>query len=184
MPGLGANSTLGIGVTMFLKDQFSGPSNRIRSSAGRLHTDMVRMQQEQLRYARNLNAGLALAGLAATRGIAAAVKQGALFRYEMAAVRAITGATIDQARIMGIEATSLGQKTMFMSQDVASAMRFMGMAGMKYEQIMGNIKAAVVLAGATQSQLGGKGGAADIIAGSHSGCIYSTWQFIAIYILC
>lgn len=62
-------STLGIGLTMYLKDQFSGPAGRIRNSATQLQAQVMQMQQEQLRYQRNLHASLAIGGGMALRGM-------------------------------------------------------------------------------------------------------------------
>lgn len=60
-------------------------------------------------------------------------------------------------------AMELGQNTIFHSDQVADAMKYMGMAGMKYAEIMGSIPAAVNLAGATDSALQGKLGTAVIM---------------------
>lgn len=156
-------STLGIGITMFLRDQFSGPAGRIRNSARMMQADMARMNEEQLRSQRNINAGLALATAAAVRGMSRMVVQAADFSYEMQFVKSLTESTTAEGKKLEDLATSLGQRTMFFSQDVAEGMRFMAMAGMSSKEITKNIEAAVYLAGSTKGILGGKGGAADIM---------------------
>jgi len=156
-------STLGIGVTMFLRDQFSGPAARIRSTAAQMEAEMVRMQQAQLRQQRNMYAGLAMAGVMAVRGMGRMVKKAAQFSYEMEFVKSITQATGDEQMKLERIAKTLGRETMFYPQAIAEGMRFMAMAGMSAAETEKNIQGAVNLAGATKSELGGKGGAADIM---------------------
>ena len=124
-------STLGIGVTMFLRDQFSGPAANVKKSAADVTAQMRMMQEQQLRYQRNMYAGLAMAGAMAVRQIGKSIKRGAEFGYEMEFVKSITSATRQEAADLGALAMKLGQDTMFFSQDVAEGMRFMGMAGME-----------------------------------------------------
>ncbi len=156
-------SSLGIGVTLFLRDQFTGPAQRIKASSKDLNAQMRRMQEDQLRHQRNLNMGLAFGGAMALRGIGKQIKKAADYNYEMEFVKSITTATADeQKRLLSI-ASRLAGETMFYPKDIAEGMRFMSMAGMEATQVMQNIEGAVNLAGATMSQLGGKGGAADIM---------------------
>lgn len=157
------SSTLGIGLTMFLRDQFSGPASRIRGSNKTLQAEMRRTQEENLRHQRNLYAGIALAGAAAIRGMARMVGEASKFGYEMEFVKSITSASNAEAAKLGALGMKLGQDTMFFAQDVAEGMRFMAMAGMSAQEVNKNIQGAVNLAGATKSLLGGKGGAADIM---------------------
>lgn len=157
------STALGIGLTMFLRDQFSGPAQRISSSNAAMQASLRKTQEETLRHSRNLNAGLALAGAAASRYLFRTIKEQSKFGYEMEFVKSITSATRQEATELGKQAMRLGQDTMFFAQDVAEGMRFMAMAGMDAKQIKENISGAVNLAGATMTQLGGKGGAADIM---------------------
>ena len=156
-------STLGVGVTLFLRDQFSGPASRIRNSANAMQNDMNRMREAQLRQQRNMYAGLAMAGGLALRGMGRMVKKSAEFGYEMKFVKTITQATIEEQLRLNKVAKHLGRETMFYPQAIAEGMRFMAMAGMSAKEVRQNIQGAVSLAGATKSELGGKGGAADIM---------------------
>ena len=158
-------STLGIGVTMFLRDQFSGPAARVKSSAGQLYLDMQKLQAQQQRQMqqRNMYAGLAIGGVMALRGMGRMVKKAAEYSYEMEFVKSITNATGQEQEKLSSIAKSLGRETMFFPQAIAEGMRFMAMAGMSAQQVEKNIQGAVNLAGATKSQLGGVGGAADIM---------------------
>lgn len=156
-------STLGIGVTMFLRDQFSGPSARVRASAQQTQQEFLRMQEAQLRSQRNMYAGLAIGGVMALRGMGRMVKKAAAFSYEMEFVKSITAATATEQIRLASVAKTLGRETMFYPQAIAEGMRFMAMAGMSATEVEKNIQGAVTLAGATKAELGGKGGAADIM---------------------
>lgn len=160
---MNGTSSLGIGLTMFLRDQFTGPAGKIRSSNRALQADLRKTQEEQLRYERNLNAGVALMGTGALRGMTRMVEETSKFGFEMRYVKSLTGATAKEALALDETAKHLGQTTLFYSQDVASGMRMLAMAGMNAQEVTANITAATALAGATMSQLGGKGGAADIM---------------------
>lgn len=156
-------STLGIGLTMFLRDQFSSPAGRIRSANRAMQEDLRKTQEDQLRFERNIGTGVALVGAGMLRGMGRMIKESSRFGYEMAFVKNITSATRQEADALGKQAMQLGQDTMFFAEDVAEGMRFMAMAGMSSQEVAANIKGAVHMAGATFSPLAGKGGAADIM---------------------
>ncbi len=156
-------SSLGIGVTMFLRDQFSGPAASIRSSAEATQQQLLRMQEQQLRQQRNMYAGMAFAGGMALRRMGQVVNSAAKFGFEMEFVKQISKSSGDELNTLSNQAMQLGQSTIFFAKDVAEGMRFMAMAGMKYKDIHGNIAAAVDLAAAANLQIAGRGGAADIL---------------------
>ena len=162
---MAGQSAINIGVTMFLRDQFSGPANRIKSSAKGIQQQLgaLKQQQENLRYTRNLATGMAAIGVAGIRGIGQAVKKSAALNYELQFIQSITDATIEQQKQMADLSKDLAESTMFYAQDVAEGMRFMGMAGMDATGVLENIKAATYLAGSTMHEIGGKGGTADIV---------------------
>ena len=58
-------------------------------------------------------------------------------------------------------AQTLGLRTMFMSRDIASGMKYLAMAGNDANQIQQMISGAAMMANATGMELGGKGGTAD-----------------------
>lgn len=156
-------SSLGIGLTMFLRDQFTGPAARIKASSQELYAQMRKMQEDQLRYQRNLNLGLAFGGAMAMRGMGRQIKKAAEYGYEMEFVKSITDANVTKQKELMDTAEKLAGLTMFYPQDIAEGMRFMAMAGMDADQVLQNITGSVNLAGATMANLGGKGGAADIM---------------------
>lgn len=156
-------SALGIGVTMFLRDQFSGPAARIRSAAQVTAQEMRRMQEQQLRQQRNMYAGMAFAGGMAIRRMGKVVSSAAKFGYEMEFVKQIAKTTDKEMQNLSNQAMEIGQRTIFFAKDVAEGMRFMAMAGMGYKDVAGNIAAAVDLAAAANLSIAGRGGAADIM---------------------
>ena len=60
-------------------------------------------------------------------------------------------------------AQTLGLRTMFMSRDIASGMKYLAMAGNDANQVQEMISGAAMMANATGMELGGKGGAADLL---------------------
>lgn len=60
-------------------------------------------------------------------------------------------------------AQTLGLRTMFMSRDIASGMKYLAMAGNDANQIQEMISGAAMMANATGMELGGKGGTADLL---------------------
>lgn len=156
-------SALGIGVTMFLRDQFSGPAARVRSAAQMTSMEMRKMQEQQLRQQRNMYAGLAMAGGMAVRRMGRVIGSAAKFGYEMEFVRQISKSSKEEMADMSKQAIDLGQNTIFFAKDVAEGMRFMAMAGMGYKEVSGNIAAAVDLAAAANLSIAGRGGSADIM---------------------
>jgi len=160
---ISASTTIGAGVTMYLRDQFTAPSVKIRKSAKDMESELRRVSSDLMRHQRNMYAGLAFGGALAIRGMSQMVRTGADFNYTMKGVGSIVEATTKQYADLKNMALETGQETIFTSKDVASGMRFMAMAGQKYVDIMSNITPAANLAAATMSELGGKGGAADIM---------------------
>lgn len=156
-------SALGIGVTMFLRDQFSGPAARVRGAAQMTAQEIRRMQEQQLRQQRNMYAGMALAGGLALRRMGKVVNSAADFGFEMEFVKQISKSSGQEMSNLSGQAMALGQRTIFFAKDVAEGMRFMAMAGMGYKDVAGNIGAAVDLAAAANLSIAGRGGAADIM---------------------
>ena len=81
----------------------------------------------------------------------------------MTTVGAISGATENQMSGLSETAQILGLRTMFMSRDIASGMKYLAMAGNDANQIQEMISGAAMMANATGMELGGKGGAADLL---------------------
>jgi len=156
------NKTLALGIRVFLKDEFSGPTRNMTDALRGYKKEFLAFQ-ENLRVARNASAVIATTGALLTKGMVSAVNQGADFLYIMKGVQAITSATRSALEASSKLAMRIGRETMFTPEEVASGMRFMAMAGQQLSTINSTIRAATNLAGATMTRLGGKMGAADIL---------------------
>lgn len=161
--GVPKSGMMEIGIALVLHDRFS---NQAAQASGHIK----RLQQEaRMAVQSNLNQAYQFGqlGLSAFRtiatGVADMVQYGAEFVDTMTTVEAITEATTERMTQLKDVAMSLGATTMFSSQDVASGMKYLAMAGNTAEEIQAMIKGATYAAGATGMELGGKGGAADVI---------------------
>lgn len=163
MYGLSGNN-LAIGVSLVLRDRFTGRARAAAASLNQLDKQARAAQMRQMEMQRNINAVGAGIGLMAIRGMTRMAKVGADFGYTMNYVKTIAeqkgGIGFDQ---LSTKAKTLGADTMFTARQVADAMKFMAMAGQDTAAIYNNVNAAVALAGATMSRLEGKGGTADIM---------------------
>lgn len=161
--GVPKSGMMEIGIALVLHDRFS-------NQAAQASSNIKRLQQEaRMAVQSNLNTAYQFGqmGLTAFRsiasGVAEMVQYGAEFVDTMTTVEAITEATTERMTQLKDVAMSLGATTMFSSQDVASGMKYLAMAGNTAEEIQAMIKGATYAAGATGMELGGKGGAADVI---------------------
>lgn len=154
---------LQIGIALVLDDRFSNQARESSKEIRRLHQEAKNITNANLNAVSRVASIGAAAGGFALAGIANAVTQGASFIDTMTFVKAIARDTGTSFDLLGSRAKTLGRDTMFTSQDIASAMQYMAMAGQGTTEIYNNITAAADLANATMSELGGKGGAADIM---------------------
>lgn len=154
---------LQIGIALVLQDRFSNQAREASAQIRRLHNDAKVVTNANLNAVKSLSQMGLAAGTAASLGLASIIQRGATFVDTMTFVDAIAtknGVTMEQ---LSQKARTLGRETMFTSQDIASAMQYMAMAGMDTKEIWANIEATANLAGGTMTALGGKGGAADIM---------------------
>lgn len=159
---MAVSTLVGVGLAITLRDNFSGPAIRIGARSKELKSALQTLAAAQSQYYRTL--GMTTSTLTiASYGLGRVIGAAAKYKYEMVSVGAVTQATAAQMKAMDKQALKLSQDTIFQAQDIASAMKFMGMAGIKAQDIMKSMPAVVNLAGATDTKIGGKGGAADII---------------------
>nr|DAG31471.1 MAG TPA: minor tail protein [Caudoviricetes sp.] len=83
----------------------------------------------------------------------AAVKTASDFEAGMSEVQAISGATGTELQDLKAKALEMGSKTKFSCSESAEAMKYMGMAGWKAEQMIDGLPAVMYLAGATGEDL-------------------------------
>lgn len=154
---------LEIGVALVLQDRFSNQAREASSVIRGLHRDAKNAIQANLiavqSYA-NMASGVANSIVST---LTTTIETGADFIDMMTTVGAISGATENQISGLSETAQTLGLRTMFMSRDIASGMKYLAMAGNDANQIQEMISGAAMMANATGMELGGKGGTADLL---------------------
>lgn len=154
---------LEIGIALVLQDRFSNQAREASSVIRGLHRDAKNAVQANLTavqsYA-NMASGVANSIVST---LTTTIETGADFIDMMTTVGAISGATENQMSGLSETAQTLGLRTMFMSRDIASGMKYLAMAGNDANQIQEMISGAAMMANATSMELGGKGGAADLL---------------------
>ena len=156
-------NSLEIGIALVLQDRFSNQAKDASAAIRRLHNEAKEAVTANLQTADSILGNVYNGFLNVATGITNTVLQGAEFIDTMTTVSAITGSTREQLQMLSETAQSLGLETMFGSQDIASGMKYLAMAGNTVEQVNDMIKGAAYVANATGMGLGGKGGAADLI---------------------
>ena len=152
-----------IGIALVLQDRFSNQAKDASAAIRRLHNEAKEAVTANLQTADSILGNVYNGFLNVATGITNTVLQGAEFIDTMTTVSAITGSTREQLQMLSETAQSLGLETMFGSRDIASGMKYLAMAGNTVEQVNDMIKGAAYVANATGMELGGKGGAADLI---------------------
>ena len=156
-------NSLEIGIALVLQDRFSNQAKDASAAIRRLHNEAKEAVTANLQTADSILGNVYNGFLNVATGITNTVLQGAEFIDTMTTVSAITGSTREQLQMLSETAQSLGLETMFGSQGIASGMKYLAMAGNTVEQVNDMIKGAAYVANATGMELGGKGGAADLI---------------------
>ena len=156
-------NSLEIGIALVLQDRFSNQAKDASAAIRRLHNEAKEAVTANLQTADSILGTMYNSLQNVATGITNTVLQGAEFIDTMTTVSAITGSTMEQLQMLSETAQSLGLETMFGSQDIASGMKYLAMAGNTVEQVNDMIKGAAYVANATGMELGGKGGAADLI---------------------
>lgn len=154
---------LEIGIALVLQDRFSNQAREASSVIRGLHRDAKNAVQANLAavqsYA-NMASGVANSIVST---LTTAIETGTDFIDMMTTVGAISGASENQLSGLSEIAQTLGLRTMFMSRDIASGMKYLAMAGNDANQIQEMISGAAMMANATGMELGGKGGTADLL---------------------
>lgn len=156
-------NSLEIGIALVLQDRFSNQAKDASAAIKRLHNEAKMAVTANLQTAEGILGGIYDGFVGVASGIKNTVLQGAEFIDTMTTVSAITNSTKEELEMLSETAQSLGLETMFGSQDISSGMKYLAMAGNTVEQVNDMIKGAAYVANATGMELGGKGGAADLI---------------------
>lgn len=146
-----SSSNLAIGISLILRDQFTGRANAAAGALNNLQNSAQRAQAQALRNVNAIGAGI---GAAAIMGMRQFVNVGAEFDKQATYMYSIAegkhARTLDQMKTKAME---VGVSTMFSTTEVAKAMTSMSQAGQTVEQIYSNINSVAVLAAATMSDI-------------------------------
>lgn len=108
-------------------------------------------------------AGIAVGVSSALVGI---VSAGASYEQQMSKVKALSGASAQEMKLLDAQAKELGSTTKFSASEAADGMAFLGMAGYKTKDIMSAMPGLLDLAAAGALDLGQ---AADITSNIMAG---------------
>lgn len=161
--GSPSSGQLEIGIALVLQDRFSNQAREASSVIKGLHRDAKNAIQANLTAAQSYANTIGSYADVALGAMVEAINTGADYIDMMTSVGAISGATDAQLSGLSETAQTLGLRTMFMSRDIASGMKFLAMAGNDANQIQDMIAGAAMMANATGMALGGKGGTADLL---------------------
>jgi len=156
-----SGSNLGIGISLIMRDGFSGPAKIAGANMDEIAAKAHRLATQQMTMARNANAMGAAIGAAAIYDISKWVDEASRFNYTMKYVSSISGGVGKDFDKLNNKAVTLGEKTMFTAAQIADGMRWMAQAGMDAKSIYASMGAVTDLAGSTMTDIEGRGGAAD-----------------------
>lgn len=160
----GSSSTMGIGVAVTLRDNFTNRANMVSASMGRMHHNVQRVMADNLRAVNQLAMGVGAAGLLMVGPLTQAVKAGSRFNYIMDAVGAVTQDNLVSLEKLHDQALNISKETIHTANEIGDAMKYLGMAGFNTKQISETIQAVSYLGAATDTMIGGIGGGADMLS--------------------
>lgn len=163
MIALGSN-TVGIGLVVKLRDQFSANANHISNQFNQMYGNANRAMKQNLVAARQVGMGMMLIGAGGTMAFANATNAAAEFNYTLTGVKAATNATTEQMKMLHDQAIKVGMQSKFTAMEVASAMEYLSKAGFEIPDVSASIDAVAALGAAADMMIGGKEGAAGVMA--------------------
>lgn len=161
--GIPKSGMLEVGIALVLHDKFTTGMDQASKEVKRLYQDAKQGVMA------NLNAAVSVGEMGENffggmvSAISEATQEAIQYLDTMTSISAITEATVAQTEALQKTARRVGFESIFSIPEVASGMKYLAMAGSSAEEIQAMIGAATNVAGATGLQLGGKGGAADVI---------------------
>ena len=158
MAGL-SRSLVEVGISMVLKDGFSQQAGKISRSYLQMMNDM-----NDWNRAVQMQAGAAFDyGIQAIEKMTEAYTHYANISGELFMVGKIAGATAQEQKELLDVTRQVNLQTPLTNADIASGERYLAMAGNSAQAIKGMIGPAAELASVFQTNLGGKGGTADLM---------------------
>lgn len=162
-PGSLTGNALSVGIALVLHDRFSNQAREASKEMRKLHREAKAVVEANLQTAQGLLSGAFDFGMAVANGMKDAVLVGTEYIDTMTTVQAITEASDKTMASLENTAANLNRETMLSAGEIASAMKYLAMAGNSAEEVNEMISGVAMVAGATGLKIGGKGGAADMI---------------------
>lgn len=162
MIGLGGNSTLGIGVLIELKDNFTSTSKRVNSEMEKMHAQGQRIMRANLHDVGRAGMVMAGIGAAATLGFGSAVNAASKFQHTMIKIKALGDSDVSpaQAKMLTNLSKSLAKKYGIMPNDIASGILELVKRGVSAEDIPKALEAQLMTTIGADERLEGEGGVA------------------------
>lgn len=155
-------NTLGIGIVINLRNQFSQQAQAVTNSMNALHGNAMRVYRANLQASRNLGIGMIGVGAGATRGLYKAMETAAKFEFTMKGIQGVLQINNTELAELSQLALKLGTETIYTADEVASAMDQMARQGVPLDKLKKSIEAVINLGAASGGKsISGKGGVAD-----------------------
>ena len=164
MIGMNSGQTMvSVGVAMVLQDQFTNQANNI----GRAYRNMMEEIYASSGASRGLtelvwSRGAAGAALSTMGGLIDSYQYMAQAENELFLVQKMTNSTLEERKDIMDKIQEVNLKTPLKTEDLASASKFMAMAGNTSKGIQGMLEPVAELASIFGMNPGGKGGVADL----------------------
>jgi len=161
---LGSDSILNIGINIYGKDNFTGAAATASRSMKQLESDFRQTMMMNLRAAKDFYGGMAAMGAAAIGAMAGAVVKGADLNLMLTDTRIAADASTESMKKLREQVMSLGDESLLLPTQVASAQRMIARAGFSNVDDIKNVtRAAAMLSGATGERLEGTGGSGEVL---------------------
>lgn len=161
--GSSQGGLLELGISLVMQDRFSQPAREASSELRRLHQEAKNAVEANLQAAEQMGNTISNVGQGLVNMWSQAFDYGLAYQGTMFRVKAITESTEEEYKQMSELAKEIGQQTLFNAKDVSEGMQYLAMAGASAKEVQEMIYAATYLASATAMEIGGKGGAADLM---------------------
>ena len=161
--GSSQGGLLELGISLVMQDRFSQPAREASSELRRLHQEAKNAVEANLQAAEQMGNTISNVGQGLVNMWSQAFDYGLAYQGTMFRVKAITESTEEEYKQMSELAKEIGQNTLFNAKDVSEGMQYLAMAGASAKEVQEMIYAATYLASATAMEIGGKGGAADLM---------------------
>lgn len=161
--GSSQGGLLELGISLVMQDRFSQPAREASSELRRLHQEAKNAVEANLQAAEQMGNTISNVGQGLVNMWSQAFDYGLAYQGTMFRVKAITESTEEEYKQMSELAKEIGQNTLFNAKDISEGMQYLAMAGASAKEVQDMIYAATYLASATAMEIGGKGGAADLM---------------------